>query len=109
LIAALRQQALEWNTITKLPGIVRVIYENVETNLGFVQAVSLGRALVGHSEEGRMRTYQLKGEPEILPNGDAVFVPNERANERILEKFRNDSRAKKPRRDSTSGCSRELS
>src|SRR5918994_3318500 len=108
LIAALREQALEWNTITKLPGIVRVIYENVETNLGFVQAVSLGRALVGHSEEGRMRTYQLKGEPEILPNGDAVLVPNEQANERILEKFRTDGRAKNSRRDPSSGCSRGL-
>jgi len=104
LIAALREQALEWNTITKLPGIVRVMYENVETDLGFVQAISLGRALVGHSEGGRMRSYQLKGEPEILPNGDAVLVPNEQVNERILEKFRNDDRAKNSRRDSSSGC-----
>jgi LCP family protein required for cell wall assembly len=104
LIAALREQALEWNTITKLPGIVRVMYENVETDLGFVQAISLGRALVGHSEGGRMRSYQLKGEPEILPNGDAVLVPNEQVNERILEKFRNDDRAKSSRRDSSSGC-----
>jgi LCP family protein required for cell wall assembly len=109
LIAALREQALGWNTITKLPGIVRVMYENVETNLGFVQTISLGRALVGHSEEGRMKTYQLKGEPEILPNGDAVLVPNERANERILEKFRNDARPKNSRRDPSSGCSRGLS
>src|SRR5919112_58206 len=109
LIAALREQALGWNTITKLPGIVRVMYENVETNLGFVQTISLGRALVGHSEEGRMKTYQLKGEPEILPNGDAVLIPNEEANERILEKFRNDGRAKNSRRNSSSGCSRGLS
>src|SRR5918994_3612233 len=108
LVAALREQALGWNTITKLPGIVRVMYENVETNLGFVQTISLGRALVGHSEEGRMRTYQLKGEPEILPNGDAVLVPNEQANERILEKFRTDGRAKHSRRDPSSGCSRGL-
>jgi polyisoprenyl-teichoic acid--peptidoglycan teichoic acid transferase len=104
LIAALRDQALEWNTITELPGIVRVVYENVETNLGFVQAISVGRALVGHSEAGRMRSYQLRGEPEILPNGDAVLVPNEQANERILEKFRNDSRPNKSKRDPSSGC-----
>ena len=104
LIAALREQALEWNTITRLPGIVRVMHENVETDLGFVQAISLGRALVGHSEEGKMRSYQLKGEPEILPNGDAVLVPNEQANERILEKFRNEVPAKNSRRGSSSRC-----
>jgi hypothetical protein len=34
-------------TITKLPGIVKVMHENVDTNLGIVQASSLGRALVG--------------------------------------------------------------
>ena len=82
LVAALREQALGWNTITKIPGIVRVAHENVDTNLGIVQAISLGRALVGRGEEGGMRSYQLKGNPEILPNGDAVLVPDEPANER---------------------------
>jgi len=90
LVGALREQALGWNTITKLPGIVKVIHENVETNLGIVQAISLGRALVGHGKNGGMRSYQLKGKPEIMPNGDAVLVPDEQANERILENFRND-------------------
>src|SRR5215203_7525019 len=94
LVAALREQVLGWNTITKLPGIVKVMHENVETNLGIVQAISLGRALVGRGENGGMRSYQLKGKPEILPNGDAVLVPNEQANERILENFRNDGPTK---------------
>ena len=111
LIAALREQALGWNTITKLPGIVRVMYENVDTNLGIVQAISLGRALVGHGKNGGMRSYQLKGKPKILPNGDAVLVPDEQANQRILENFRNEDPAKNtgqdesPRSDgSSSGC-----
>jgi anionic cell wall polymer biosynthesis LytR-Cps2A-Psr (LCP) family protein len=111
LVAALREQALGWNTITKLPAIVRVVYDNVDTNLGIVQAISLGRALVGHDKDGGMKSYQLKGKPEILPNGDAVLVPDERANERILEKFRGDDTAKDagqdeaPRSDaSSSGC-----
>jgi polyisoprenyl-teichoic acid--peptidoglycan teichoic acid transferase len=90
LVAALREQALGWNTITKLPRIVKVVHENVDTNLGIVQAISLGRALVGRGEDGGMRFAQLKGKPENLPNGNEVLVPDEQANERILENFRND-------------------
>ena len=76
LIAALRQQALGWNTITRIPGIVRVAHENVDTNLGIMQAISLGRALAGRGEEGGMKSFQLKGNPDTLPNGDAVLVPD---------------------------------
>jgi len=88
LIAALREQALGWNTFTRLPGIVRVLHANVDTNLGIVQAISLGRALGGRGEDGGMRSYQLEGRREVLPNGDQVLLPDERANERILSKFR---------------------
>ena len=88
LVAALRQQALGWNTITRLPGIVKVAHENVDTNLGIVQAISLGRALAGRGEEGGMKSFQLKGNPDTLPNGDQVLLPDEAANERILSKFR---------------------
>ena len=91
LVAALRQQALGWNTITRLPGIVKVAHENVDTNLGIVQAISLGRTLAGHGEEGGMKSFQLKGDPDTLPNGDAVLVPDEAANAEILEDFRDGS------------------
>jgi len=111
LVAALRDQALEWNTITKLPGIVKVMHENVETNLGIDQAISLGRTLAGRGKSGGMRSYQLKGKPEILPNGEEVLVPEERANERILERFRGDGPTKSARQEqvprdevSPSGC-----
>jgi polyisoprenyl-teichoic acid--peptidoglycan teichoic acid transferase len=93
LIAALREQALGWDAITRVPGIVRVMYENVDTNLGIVQAISLGRALVNEGDNGGIRSYQLKGKPEILPNGDAVLVPDQQANEKILENFRNEDPA----------------
>jgi LCP family protein required for cell wall assembly len=91
LVAALRQQALGWNTITRLPGIVKVAHENVDTNLGIVQAISLGRALAGRGEEGGMKSFQLKGNPDTLPNGDAVLIPDETANAEILEDFRDAS------------------
>jgi polyisoprenyl-teichoic acid--peptidoglycan teichoic acid transferase len=99
LVAALREQVLGWNTITKLPGIVRIVNDNVDTNLGIEQAISLGRALVGRGKSGGMRSYQLKGKPEILPDGDAVLVPEEQANERILEHFRGDGPTKNSRHE----------
>ena len=111
LIAALREQVLGWNAITSVPGIIRVMYENVDTNLGIVQAISLGRALVDEGDNGGMRSYQLKGNPEILPNGDAVLVSDEQANEKVLENFRNEDPAKDSGQDkvprsggSSSGC-----
>ena len=99
LVGALREQVLGWNTITKLPAIVKVMHENVDTNLGTEQAISLGRTLVGRGKSGGMRSYQLKGKPEILPDGDAVLVPDEQINERILENFRNDGPTKNSRRE----------
>ena len=93
LVAALRQQALGWNTITRLPAIVKVAHENVDTNLGIVQAISLGRALAGRGEEGGMKSFQLKGNPDTLPNGDAVLIPDETANAGVLENFRDASPA----------------
>jgi polyisoprenyl-teichoic acid--peptidoglycan teichoic acid transferase len=110
LVSALRARALRWNTITQLPRIVKVINENIETDLGVVQAISIGRALIKYGGDGGMRSAQLKGEPEVLPNGDAVLVPDDRANESVLESFRNDhpkvsSDDRKPRTGgSSSAC-----
>ncbi len=95
LVAALREQALGWNTITKLPGIVVIANRNVDTNLGIAQAISLGRTLVGRGEDAGMRSAQLKGTPTTLPNGDAVLVPDEQANEAILEGFRDGTKIRR--------------
>lgn len=109
LAFALRAEALTWNTITQLPKIVRVINENVETDIGIVQAISIGRTLIRYGDHGGMRSAEVEGEPEVLPNGDAVLVPDERANEAILERFRSDEPAPRrpghgPRRGGSSGC-----
>jgi polyisoprenyl-teichoic acid--peptidoglycan teichoic acid transferase len=90
LVAALRSKALKWNTVRKMPDIVKVMNENVETDLGFDEAISLGRVLIRRGLNAKMTSNQLKGEPETLPNGDEVLVPNEQANEAILEDFRHD-------------------
>jgi polyisoprenyl-teichoic acid--peptidoglycan teichoic acid transferase len=101
LVAALREQALGWNTITRVPGIVKIMHENVETNLGIDQAISLGRALAGRDKSSGIRSYQLKGKPKTLPDGEEVLVPDEQANERILERFRGDGPTKNSRHEHT--------
>ena len=90
LVAALRSKALRWNTVRKVPDIVKVMNENVETDLGFDEAISLGRVLIRRGLNAKMTSNQLKGVPEILPNGGEVLVPNEQANKAILENFRFD-------------------
>lgn len=88
LVAALRSKALDWNIVTKLPEIMRVMNRNVETNLGFQEALSLGRALISQGRNAQMTTVQLEGTPHTLPSGAQVLLPNEVANEAILEEFR---------------------
>jgi LCP family protein required for cell wall assembly len=88
LIAALREQALSWNTITKLPQIVGVLMRNVDTDVGPVQAVSLARILVSRGEDAGMEAAQLRGFPAAMPNGDQVLLPDYQTNERLLQDFR---------------------
>jgi len=103
LLAALREQAIGWNTITRVPQIVKVTNENVDTDLGVLQAISLARALVLHGEEGEMSTAELDGHPTYLPDGKQVLMPETKANEAILQDFRDD--APKERWSSPAGSS----
>ena len=103
LLAALREQAIGWNTITRVPQIVKVTNENVDTDLGVLQAISLARALVLHGEEGEMSTAELDGHPTYLPDGEQVLMPETKANEAILQDFRDD--APKERWSSPGGSS----
>src|ERR687889_2410499 len=88
LLAALRRQALRWNIITKLPGIIKATNENVDTDLGVLQVIPLARALVLNGEDNRMTTSELEGHPESLSDGEQVLIPAEEANEEILQDFR---------------------
>jgi LCP family protein required for cell wall assembly len=88
LVAALRSEALDWDTITDLPEMMRVMNENVETNVGFQEALSLGRVLIGQGRNAQMTSVQLEGTPYTLPNGAQVLVPNGATNKAILEEFR---------------------
>ena len=88
LLAALRAKMLHWNTVTTLPSMLRIANENVDTDLGLFQAISLGRALVLRGGEGDLTAVQLKGYPETLDNGAQVLLPDWEANEEILQDFR---------------------
>lgn len=87
VVAALRSKALRWNTVTKLPEIARVMNENVETDLGLDDAISLGRVLIRRGLNAKMTSAQLRGTPETLENGNEVLEPDEGANQAILERF----------------------
>jgi polyisoprenyl-teichoic acid--peptidoglycan teichoic acid transferase len=88
LLAALRRQALRWNTVTKLPGAIKVANENVDTDLGVMQVIPLARALVFNGKDTKMETAELQGHPMSLSDGAQVLVPNDKVNENILEDFR---------------------
>ena len=88
LLAALRRQALRWNTVTKLPGAIKVANENVDTDLGVMQVIPLARALVFNGKDTKMETAELQGSPMSLSDGRQVLVPDDKANEHILEDFR---------------------
>ena len=88
LLAALRSKALGWNTARKLPGILKIANENVETDLGLDEAVLVGRALVREGRDSRMTSTQLEGTPKTLPDGSEVLVPDDAANKAKLRAFR---------------------
>ncbi len=88
LVAALRSQALDWDTVTELPEIMKVMNENVETNLGLQKALSLGRVLISQGRNAQMTAVQLEGTPHTLPDGAEVLIPNDATNDAILENFR---------------------
>jgi polyisoprenyl-teichoic acid--peptidoglycan teichoic acid transferase len=88
LLAALRRQAFRWNTVTKMPAILKTTNENVDTDLGIWQAVPLARALILHGRDGDLTSSELQGYPTTLDDGTQVLVPEDDANEAILKDFR---------------------
>jgi polyisoprenyl-teichoic acid--peptidoglycan teichoic acid transferase len=88
LLGALRRQAFRWNTVTKMPAILKTTNENVDTDLGIWQAVPLARALIIHGRDGNLTSSELRGYPTTLDDGTQVLVPEDDANQAILEDFR---------------------
>ena len=87
LVAALRSKALQWNIVEKLPATMKVMNENVQTDLDLDGAVALGQVLIRRGKHAEVTSEQLEGTPKTLPDGNEVLIPDDKANELILEKF----------------------
>ena len=88
LVGALRSEALRWHTVKTLPQIMEVMNENVQTDLDLDGAITLGQVLIRRGRHAQMTSQQLKGIPETLSNGEQVLIPDEDANQAILDEFR---------------------
>src|SRR5215211_5539918 len=84
LVAALRSKALQWNIVQKLPATMKVMNENVQTDLDLDGAVTLGQVLIRRGKHAEVTSEQLQGTPKTLPNGDEVLIPNDKENQLIL-------------------------
>ena len=87
-VAALRSQAFDWNTVERIPRILRIANRNLLTDLDLRQGISLGRVLLRRGPNAQMTAQQLQGDPETLENGDQVLVPDDETNEEMLDEFR---------------------
>ena len=87
LVAALRSKALQWNIVEKLPAAMKVMNENVQTDLDLDGAVALGQVLIRRGKHAEVTSEQLEGTPKTLSDGDEVLVPDDEANQLILAKF----------------------
>ncbi len=88
LIGALRSAALKWHTVTTLPQIMGVMDENVQTDLDLDGAITLGQVLIRKGRHAEMTSQQLQGTPQTLSNGEQVLIPDQDANQAILDDFR---------------------
>jgi polyisoprenyl-teichoic acid--peptidoglycan teichoic acid transferase len=88
LVGALRSEALRWHTVKTLPQFMEVMNENVQTDLDLDGAITLGQVLIRRGRHAEMTSQQLQGTPETLSNGEQVLIPDEEANQAILDEFR---------------------
>lgn len=86
VVSALHDQVLSWRSLSDLPEIVQVTRKNVETDSGFVESLSLGRAVL-RNEAGQVEALQLKGAPATTPDGRQVLMPDREENERLVWEF----------------------
>lgn len=87
LVAALRKKIISWASVSKLPGIIEAIQDNLQTDLGLKENLVLARSLLKAEDGAGFEAFQLKGVPTVLPDGRQVLMPDGAANEKTLEEF----------------------
>lgn len=85
LLSALKSQTLSLDSLGSVPGVVRSLNENVETDMGVREMVSLGRPLAENGRDGGLESGQLQGRPYTLPDGREVLLPDDGSNEEVLQ------------------------
>ncbi len=88
VVAALRSEAFDWSTVTELPGIMKTVNSNVETDLGLGEMFSLSRTLLKSGRDSKMTSDTLQGVPATTSDGSAVLAPLKEENSIILQDFR---------------------
>lgn len=85
LLSALKSQTLSLDSLGSVPGVARSVNENVETDMGVREMVSLGRPLAENGRDGGLlESGQLQGRPYTLPDGREVLLPDDGSNEEVL-------------------------
>src|SRR5215203_1395081 len=87
LVAALRSKAMQWNIVEKLPAAMKVMNENVQTDLDLDSAVALGQVLIRRGKHAEVTSEQLQGTPKTLSDGNEVLIPDDKSNRLILANF----------------------
>src|SRR5215204_1861486 len=87
LVAALRSKAMQWNIVEKLPATMKVMNENVQTDLDLDSAVALGQVLIRRGKHAEVTSEQLQGTPKTLSDGNEVLIPDDKSNRLILANF----------------------
>lgn len=87
VLVALKRQALEPDSVSRLPEVARAAKENIETDLGLSESFALGKALLERGREAPVEAGKLVGEPTILSDGRQVLLPDDEANRRLIEEF----------------------
>lgn len=89
VVAALREEALGWDSVAKMPGVAKAVVENVETDVGMDEGMAFARALVDKASGGEteITTYKLEGTPETLDDGREVLIPDDEKNRALVSQF----------------------
>ncbi|QYJ14776.1 Polyisoprenyl-teichoic acid--peptidoglycan teichoic acid transferase TagU [Rubrobacter xylanophilus DSM 9941] len=87
LLAALRSRALRWDLVVRLPEMVSVARRYVSTDLSPGEALSLSRVVLRHGRGATMTSRRLAGEPQTLPDGRQVLLPDDGENRRLVRAF----------------------
>lgn len=85
-ITALREQAMGWNLVADLPGVVDAIFDNLQTTLGTWDIINLAAWGIG-LDGGEIRQVSIVGDIRALDDDRSYVIPEEGAVAEAVEKL----------------------